>query len=108
MTQANCYAISSRSHHCFLSGIRDYFEWPNGVIKIKHKNNWNGPCDTYGCGLLLSPTNKLAIFFTVNGILMGQFNNEKLDKITIPYVMILQVSKFQSILLGIASSQLFA
>jgi hypothetical protein len=78
ISQANCYAISNRPHQCFLSGKLHNFEWPNGVIKIKHKSNLNGPCDTYGYGLLLSPTNKLAIFFTVNGILMSQFGNGKI------------------------------
>jgi hypothetical protein len=34
---------------------------------------WNGPGDVFGCGLLMSPQNKLSIFFTENGILIGQF-----------------------------------
>jgi hypothetical protein len=34
----------------------------------------NGTEDVVGCGLLLNPNNKLFIFFTVNGILMGRHN----------------------------------
>jgi hypothetical protein len=29
--------------------------------------------DVYGCGLLMDSDNKLTIFFTINGILLGQF-----------------------------------
>jgi hypothetical protein len=56
--------------YCLLSGHEHFFEWPAGAIKPK----WFGyGCrDVYGCGLVLSPDNKLAIFFTTNGILMGQ------------------------------------
>jgi hypothetical protein len=54
---------------CFLSGNRHNFDWPNGIIKP----TWNGKGDVVGCGLSLSPHNKLSIFFTGNGILMGQF-----------------------------------
>jgi hypothetical protein len=55
---------------CCLSGKSHDFEWPNGVIKPK----WNGPVDVYGCGILLNSKNKLSIFFTGNGILIGQFS----------------------------------
>jgi hypothetical protein len=45
-------------------------EWSEGVTKPE----WDEPeiGDIYGCGLLLSPDNKLAIFFTLNGILLGE------------------------------------
>jgi hypothetical protein len=46
------------------------FEWANDAIKPKR--NGKGKGDVYGCGLLLNSMNKLAIFFTLNGILMGQ------------------------------------
>jgi hypothetical protein len=36
---------------------------------MKHKDDGN----IYGCGLLLDPDNQLAIFFTLNGILLGEF-----------------------------------
>jgi hypothetical protein len=64
----NSYAILDGYDRCWLSGQRHLFEWPNGAIKPK----WNGPGDVYGCGLLLNPGNKLSIFFTGNGILMGK------------------------------------
>jgi hypothetical protein len=52
-----------------LSGNGYPLEWPNGAIKPK----WNGQGDVLGCGLLLSSKNNWSIFFTGNGILMGQF-----------------------------------
>jgi hypothetical protein len=57
--------------YCWISGKKHDIEWPEGVIKPE----WNEPKigDVYGCGLLLSPDNELAIFFTLNGILIGQF-----------------------------------
>jgi hypothetical protein len=45
------------------------FEWPNRAIKPE----WNGQGDVIGCGLVLKPANELSMFFTLNGILMGQF-----------------------------------
>jgi hypothetical protein len=33
----------------------------------------NGP-NVYGCGLVIDPNDKLAVFFTLNGILMGNFS----------------------------------
>jgi hypothetical protein len=53
---------------CFLaSRKRRYFEWPNGI-----QPRWdNGKVS--GCGLLLTPKDQLSIFFTVNGILLGEF-----------------------------------
>jgi hypothetical protein len=51
-----------------LSGWKYQFDWPNGAIKPK----WNDQGDVIGCGLLLNPANELSIFFTGNGILMGQ------------------------------------
>jgi hypothetical protein len=60
----------SRNYYCDLSGKSHTFEWPaDGAVKPK----WNGKGDVVGCGLLSSPHKELAIFFTGNGILMGQF-----------------------------------
>jgi hypothetical protein len=52
-----------------------------------------------GCGLILNPENKLAVFFTKNGTLMGQFGLE-LAKIFILNISVnLQVRKFRSVFL---------
>jgi hypothetical protein len=54
---------------CFIDGKKHEFEWPDEAVKPKSPN-----CeDVIGCGLLLNPENKLAVFFTRNGTLMGQF-----------------------------------
>jgi hypothetical protein len=66
--EPNSYAIDG-CYFCWLSGKSHHFEWPNGVTKP----TWNGRGDVFGCGLLMSPENKLSIFFTGNGILLGQF-----------------------------------
>jgi hypothetical protein len=65
---SNSFAIHYDYNHYLLSGKRQQFEWPNGAIKPK----WNGPGDVIGCGLVLNADNELSIFFTGNGILMGQ------------------------------------
>jgi hypothetical protein len=64
----NSYAISYGFDYCWLSGYPHDFEWPNGTTKPQ----WNGPGDVIGSGLWLNPSNELSIFFTGNGILMGQ------------------------------------
>jgi hypothetical protein len=65
----NSYAIGEGSKYCWLSGQSHLFEWPNGAIGPK----WNGRGDVFGCGLLLNAENEVSIFFTGNGLLMGQF-----------------------------------
>jgi hypothetical protein len=65
----NSYAIPYGYGFCWLFQEAHYFEWPNDAIKPK----WNGRGDVLGCGLVLNPANELSIFFTGNGILMGQF-----------------------------------
>jgi hypothetical protein len=69
MENKNYYDFGTGLDFCWLSGKEQKFDWPNGAIKPK----WNGHGDVVGCGLLQSPDNKLAIFFTVNGLLLGQF-----------------------------------
>jgi hypothetical protein len=64
----NSYAILDGRNYCWLSSEAHNFEWPNGEIKPA----WNGQRDVIGCGLALNPENKLSIFLTGNGILMGQ------------------------------------
>jgi hypothetical protein len=41
---------------------------PEEAIRPQMKEHGN----VYGCGLVLDPDNKLWIFFTLNGILMGE------------------------------------
>jgi hypothetical protein len=46
------------------------FELPNGDHGVPKRD---GPGNVAGCGLLLDPENKVSIFFTLNGILLGKF-----------------------------------
>jgi hypothetical protein len=41
-------------------------------ILFKNFSQKSDPKDIVGCGLVLNPANALSIFFTKNGILMGQ------------------------------------
>jgi hypothetical protein len=71
---ANSYCASSTSENYQHSKETHEFEWPKRAIRP----NWN--CiHVGGCGLLLGPKNKLSIFFTANGILLGQFFAHKLN-----------------------------
>jgi hypothetical protein len=65
------YRFSIGFNHCHLSSswVEHAFERPNGAIKPEA----NGIGDVVGCGLMLSSQNEVSIFFTGNGILMGQF-----------------------------------
>jgi hypothetical protein len=56
--------------YCILDCTRQNFEDPNGATV---KPRWDPSGNIVGCGLLLDAGNKLAIFFTSNGKLMGQF-----------------------------------
>jgi hypothetical protein len=74
-TSPNYYTHPSNFNHCWLSGKKHEFEWPNGTPqpKLNAKNN------VVGCGLLLDAQNKLSVFFTENGtflgkLLLGNFN----------------------------------
>jgi hypothetical protein len=61
----NCYAVWADDDCCFLSGKMHKFN--------ANKPKWNDQGDVLGCGILMSPDpeNKVFIFFTLNGILMG-------------------------------------
>jgi hypothetical protein len=63
----NTYAMPEKCDYCLLSGTRHKFD---GAIGPK----WDGHGDIVGCGLVLRADHKLTIFFTNNGILMGQFS----------------------------------
>jgi hypothetical protein len=52
-----------------LAGQRHRFEFPAGVIRPEKKETGN----VIGCGILLDSDDKLTIFFTVNGLLIGSF-----------------------------------
>jgi hypothetical protein len=52
----------------WLYGGKRMFEWPIGAIKPEWKD---GIGDVVGCGILVNREDKLAIFFTGNGRLMG-------------------------------------
>jgi hypothetical protein len=56
--------------YCWLSGKKHLFEWPLG---LSNRLEWNDRVEVMGCGILLTPQNKLALFFTANGIFLGQF-----------------------------------
>jgi hypothetical protein len=68
----NYHYYGNGSDHCSVSGNKHILEWPNNA-------EWNGKDDVVGCGLVLSPKNQLAIFFTGNGTLIGQFLLWKLE-----------------------------
>jgi hypothetical protein len=69
----NTYAIStggySFEYECVLAGELHQFELPEGGIIPQKKDD---ATDAFGCGLLLDPQDKLSIFITVNGQLMGE------------------------------------
>jgi hypothetical protein len=95
----NSYATPLGFDYYLLSAEEHAFEWPNGTEKHAIR-------DVLGCGLLLSPKNRLSIFFTFNGILLGQFFSCRILLITIIKLPILQANKFQSTPLGTFSFQL--
>jgi hypothetical protein len=68
----NSYAIQAGYDYYWLSGKKHYFEGPNGAA-IEPEWTGQGNDDVVGCGLLQSPEKGLAIFFTANGTLIGQF-----------------------------------
>jgi hypothetical protein len=68
---SNSYAIDIGPHRCYgcwLAGEYHRFELPEGAIRPKIKEYGN----VFGSGLVLNPDNNLAIFFTLNGKLLGK------------------------------------
>jgi hypothetical protein len=67
------------TEHCeyMLDGVMHYFELPEGAI-LQNPHGWEWEhrhsigINVFGCGLVLDPEDKLAIFFTMNGMLMGE------------------------------------
>jgi hypothetical protein len=69
---SNSYAIPIGRHYCYLcwlAGASHIFELPEGAIRPRIKENGN----VFGCGIVLDPEDKLTIFFTLNGQLLGEF-----------------------------------
>jgi hypothetical protein len=56
------------------------------------KPTLHGCGDVFGCGLVLSTDNKLAIFFTTNGILMGQFSRREVGRIEGEFTLLLNTA----------------
>jgi hypothetical protein len=54
---------------CWLAGKRYRFELPEGAIRPRWERK---SINVFGCGLVLDPNDKLAIFFTLNGKLAGK------------------------------------
>jgi hypothetical protein len=54
---------------CWLAGKEHHFGYQIEPIV----SNPDDIDDVFGCGILLNPENKAAIFFTLNGILLGNF-----------------------------------
>jgi hypothetical protein len=64
-----CHFLNSHSYppgDCLIAG--DIHQWPEETIIAE----WSGQGDVVGCGILVDPEGKLAIFFTLNGKLIGQ------------------------------------
>jgi hypothetical protein len=76
----NLYALWDGAYCCLLSGRLHNFKWPTGANKPK----WNGKGNVVGCGILMSPANKVSIFFTLNGILMGLLFSLEIEEFPFP------------------------
>jgi hypothetical protein len=64
--------IPNRHFYQFLLvGQHHRFEYPDEVIRPEVKEIGN----VFGCGILINPEDKLTIFYTVNGILIGSILN---------------------------------
>jgi hypothetical protein len=66
----NSYSYSPGRKYCLIDKDRHNFEWSE---KVKPDWELKGQGNVCGCGLLVAPNDKLAIFFTFNGKLIGDF-----------------------------------
>jgi hypothetical protein len=64
-------------YECFISGDIHVFELPDKAIRPTRKPDTN----VNGCGLVLDPEEKLWLFFTLNGQLLGELVLETLSKL---------------------------
>jgi hypothetical protein len=70
---SNSYSISNGNFPWMsysLAGEHHLYQLPDEAIR---PNLWYDCTNVYGCGLVMDPNDKLAIFFTVNGTLWGNF-----------------------------------
>jgi hypothetical protein len=69
---ANAYAIqiNLNDYEYWLAGKCQRFELPEGVLQPRWEYN---SINVFGCGLVMDPENKLCIFFTLDGHLLGEF-----------------------------------
>jgi hypothetical protein len=70
---ANSYTIPTTGYmyeyKFWLGGKIHHFELPKvGILPLMKFD----ATDVFGCGLILDPEDKLSIFFTVNGQLLGE------------------------------------
>jgi hypothetical protein len=80
-TYPNSYSYPPGRDYCLLydnshSDDRPNLEWP--VEMLKPERELQGQGDVGGCGLLVDPNDKLAIFFTFNGKIIGDFRGMEL------------------------------
>jgi hypothetical protein len=72
---SNSYGIFIVGHPCYgwwLAGVSHLFELPEGAVEQEMREYGN----VFGCGVVLDPNNNLAIFFTLNGQLLGKLMME--------------------------------
>jgi hypothetical protein len=74
---SNSYAIPNYHNldECWLAGELHHFVLPEGAIQPRRKLPG---INVFGCGLVLDPEDKLCIFFTLNGQLLGEFRMRKI------------------------------
>jgi hypothetical protein len=65
----NSYSYPPGRDYCVLANDRPCLEWPKEILKPGRLLKGQG--NVGGCGLLVDPNDKLAIFFTFNGKLIG-------------------------------------
>jgi hypothetical protein len=75
----NSYAIEIciTYYEYWFAGVSHQFLWPaEGAIQPRWELN---SLNVYGCGLVLDPENKLWIFFTLNGNILGELVRDVLS-----------------------------
>jgi hypothetical protein len=66
---SNSYAIGTDYNCMCLAGEHHRSQLSRGAVRPEREPNGK----VYGCGLLMDANDKLSIFFTSNGILIGKF-----------------------------------